>query len=1304
MKKAFKILVTIFLSALLCLAVVACDNTKDPTRHTVTFTGEGITTFTQTVEDGSTVIEPKDYTREGYEFVGWFRDGSDTAYVFSTPVHESFTLTAKWKKSDDPTPPKPGPVAGLDGEGTAASPYLIDCAADIEIVANHVNAGDEGYYDAYYRLEADIDLSQENFTPIGEIVADKGVYGFSGDFDGNGHTVSGIKIQRTVRSEGIFGFFGYTDMATIHDLAVEYEISVECYSASATIIVGGVVAYATNTNFENVTSKGVIETSLMAENTVYLGGLAGVLSMESVNGQGYIAFVENCSANITTTIVDEGKTEGGSLEEAVLGGLIGRISTGYVGSVAIVNSASSGTVHGGMFTGGLVGYADEYVSVIDCISQATVEPTSESVSYAGGIIGRVVGDCLIMDSISTGTIRGKQASTSSTYQSYKGGLVGYAPTDDYEIFYSAGVAIVNSYYSGRVTGTGTTTSQFDTGRQVTFSENFLYETLNWNKDCWTVDGTTVTPTNVLHRDAKSSYTVTLSSNGATVEQVSFESNNLIGEVDVLANVAPNVFWDWELAEGVGYRFYMPIVKNVTLTAKWQDVSQIAGTYTGISSWWGGTNNAGTIVVGDDGMLQWIRSSLSMGEYRFNGTNFVAEIYSSIGEISGEFVISDNSVKFVFDIEEGMSATVTYTFVKSEQNITLLGEYYSPTGDILTFAGDGTLTYQSHLINNGNYISGTYVESGNNLSFDGRISEFFGAVIAKLNEDGTITVTATAMESGGYAFSDVTFSKMGVVNYSSEGFVGNYTLTYITASSYSTAYANLQRLTLNANGTGTLATPYSQRVIRYYYFKDSGYIKYIDEGHVSTFYYDSELGIFWGKFLRGETAYSYVVIAPLSQGRVYGSSTGDRSVMLFFTETSKYVIVNGDFIRNATITGEFVDGARITIDGQAYYLSLENMNDYNEYCTLKPIGAEEGTFSYNGRAFTLDGIGNVLENGVATGNYYVYDDGRIFVVFDDDTIFSFNYQAANQASGVVTELQPQDKYIGIWYSEGTYSVIGEDGYRTDETVNDSKYYKMILDGFGVAKLFYHKDGKTYEQNWSDVVGTYYQTATGIHAQFNSAQPADIVFYYDMNVAYSASFGYLREKTFVKDGYTGPTTPPVLNANWTGRYTGQESDGTQVIFNIRVDCTGDYKGVPFVAVFDGNDTVRFTIGSVSYAVQFGSTVTISYGSESVTLTKGGSIVEVIPTAIAGTWTCSSVEGFGTGSGSYTFNIQSTGAITYNGSTILTNVVYTPSTFTITATGGGLAFIFIYNADEDTLYVEWSDDENRNWYGTFTHSSQD
>ncbi len=67
-------------------------------QFTVTFMdGEKVlSALTQMVDYGAKAAEPEKPTKDGTAFVGWFEDGSETAYSFDTPVKGGLTLKAHW--------------------------------------------------------------------------------------------------------------------------------------------------------------------------------------------------------------------------------------------------------------------------------------------------------------------------------------------------------------------------------------------------------------------------------------------------------------------------------------------------------------------------------------------------------------------------------------------------------------------------------------------------------------------------------------------------------------------------------------------------------------------------------------------------------------------------------------------------------------------------------------------------------------------------------------------------------------------------------------------------------------------------------------------------------------------------------------------------------------------------------------------------------------------------------------------------------------------------------------------------------
>lgn len=98
--------------------------------------------------------------------------------------------------------------------GTAGSPYLIFNASQFKDLAKQLNkkllpASSDG---VYFELMADIDLEYSEIDPIG--TKD---HPFKGSFNGNGYSISNIKINAT--NDGYAGLFGYND-GTIANLRI----------------------------------------------------------------------------------------------------------------------------------------------------------------------------------------------------------------------------------------------------------------------------------------------------------------------------------------------------------------------------------------------------------------------------------------------------------------------------------------------------------------------------------------------------------------------------------------------------------------------------------------------------------------------------------------------------------------------------------------------------------------------------------------------------------------------------------------------------------------------------------------------------------------------------------------------------------------------------------------------------------------------------------------------------------------------------------------------------------------------------
>jgi len=205
----------------------------------------------------------------------------------------------------------------------------IYTADDLANVANNLSG--------VYYLMNDIDLSSyDNWTPIGTGI-DNGKY-FSGLFNGNGHTITGINIQSNGYSySGLFG----VSAGVIKNLNVEATIT-DAQTAGA--LIG--LLYLSGT-VENCSSSG----SVAGTNDV--GGLIG----RADTGH-YIntILIRNCYSMASATSTSTYEGDG-------CGGLVGEIyGHGHTTNVKIVSCYAAGKVTktGTTGIGGIVGYSHTY--------------------------------------------------------------------------------------------------------------------------------------------------------------------------------------------------------------------------------------------------------------------------------------------------------------------------------------------------------------------------------------------------------------------------------------------------------------------------------------------------------------------------------------------------------------------------------------------------------------------------------------------------------------------------------------------------------------------------------------------------------------------------------------------------------------------------------------------------------------------------------------------------------------------------------------------------------------------------------
>ena len=285
------------------------------------------------------------------------------------------------------------------GSGTKDDPYRIFNADQLNQVRNFA-----GKTDVYFSLEADIDMTQwiaENNPSQGWLPIGNNNSGFCGKFNGNGHTISNLWINRP--NTDYIGLFGYIST----DVDIQ-NLKLENADYVGKDYVGGFVGYCNNAN--SITScafNGKIS------GNDYIGGICGY------------NFNDNYDMTISDCFTDshiKGRDK--------IGGICGyndddNLHIEYRRS-PVSDCISYNNIDGRDYIGGICGYnevyEDDYFSFIllpsafDCISYNNIDGRD----YIGGIYGYVYsenGFITTSDCYSYNHINGNN---------YIGGIYGYS--------------------------------------------------------------------------------------------------------------------------------------------------------------------------------------------------------------------------------------------------------------------------------------------------------------------------------------------------------------------------------------------------------------------------------------------------------------------------------------------------------------------------------------------------------------------------------------------------------------------------------------------------------------------------------------------------------------------------------------------------------------------------------------------------------------------------------------------------------------------------------------------------------------
>lgn len=234
-------------------------------------------------------------------------------------------------------------------------------------------------------LTADIDLKGIDWTPIGK--DDNKAY--TGTFDGNGKTITGLTVTGSDQYAGLFGRIG--SGGTVKNVVLE---GVQITSDNSLGSVGGVAGYSYG-NIEYCSVSGSVSSNSTA------GGVVGAQLSGSITG---------CSSSATV----KGVTYAGGIAGYTNGG--GSLTGCYAtGSISVENNTTNAA-----WAGGVVG-SNGSSTLTACYATGSVTSSGSGTIYAGGVTGTNDFGTLTACYHAKGTVSGPTGTTGGVAgRNYKG--------------------------------------------------------------------------------------------------------------------------------------------------------------------------------------------------------------------------------------------------------------------------------------------------------------------------------------------------------------------------------------------------------------------------------------------------------------------------------------------------------------------------------------------------------------------------------------------------------------------------------------------------------------------------------------------------------------------------------------------------------------------------------------------------------------------------------------------------------------------------------------------------------------------
>ena len=282
---------------------------------------------------------------------------------------------------------------------------------NVDELLQFAKAVDNGEYDgkkdAVVSLDADLDLTDIAWTPIGSVFAADGtlLHYFSGKFYGNGHTISNLDFSENYGKTAYpsFGFFSEVYDAEISGLTIQGKLDV---SNSGYVYFGTVAGVAADSKISDCASNvSFTDTDKYINGTVALCGYAINSTIEYCQNKGDFSITQDVTS-------------------FQMGGIVGLAQNSTVQYCANTGDLTSWTP----CTGGIVGQLIQNSKVINCYSTGKIVPLGKGTTDFGGIAGTVGTGTEIRHCYFAGEVDLSQYTATTPYKRL-GGIVGGVSSD-----------------------------------------------------------------------------------------------------------------------------------------------------------------------------------------------------------------------------------------------------------------------------------------------------------------------------------------------------------------------------------------------------------------------------------------------------------------------------------------------------------------------------------------------------------------------------------------------------------------------------------------------------------------------------------------------------------------------------------------------------------------------------------------------------------------------------------------------------------------------------------------------------------